>query len=135
MSWIDDVKTITQSDRQRDYGHPLQNFIRIAVFWSVQMGVYVSPVKVAEMMIGVKLAREVNTSKEDNWIDTMGYATCVDRMSERLREMGVADDYNALENPALDIDMETVPPKFREMGEKLGVMFALMAYSDWLDKN
>jgi hypothetical protein len=38
----------------------------------------ITPRQVALMMIGVKLAREVNTPKRDNLLDIAGYVKCID---------------------------------------------------------
>jgi hypothetical protein len=65
-------------NRQRDYGEPADNLRRIAEIWSVQLGrklcAEITPRDVAMMMIGLKLAREVNTPKRDNCVDIAGYA-------------------------------------------------------------
>lgn len=88
QNWLMKAAEITQSDRQRDYGHPLPNFLRIAIKQSVTLEKPVSPLHVVLMSIDLKTAREQNTHKDDNYIDMMGYAATVERMDVRLKEMG-----------------------------------------------
>jgi hypothetical protein len=80
---------IAGTDRSRDYGHPLPNHQRIADMWSVQAesvlkpGVKFTPELVALMMIGLKLARLVNSPDHyDSMLDVCGYAKCWDMIRE-----------------------------------------------------
>ena len=72
---------VVSSERRRDYDDPLPNHERIAQIWNVQiepkLSRDLSARDVALMMIGLKLAREAFTPKEDNIIDVIGYAQCV----------------------------------------------------------
>ena len=82
QSVLAEADAVAGQDRSRDYGHPLVNHERIAAIWSVQLGCKlespIEPREVALMMIGLKLAREVNTPKRDNLVDIAGYVKCVD---------------------------------------------------------
>lgn len=70
------------AERARDYGHPLVNHQRIADIWNIQIkenlktNTPLSAYQIALMMIGLKLAREINTPKRDNLVDIAGYAEC-----------------------------------------------------------
>lgn len=79
---LQEADAIAGQDRSRDYGHPRDNHQRIADIWNVQLGKKLSePItarEVALCMIGLKLAREVNSTKRDNLIDAAGYVKCVD---------------------------------------------------------
>ena len=81
-SILAEADNIAGEDRSRDYGHPLVNHQRIAGIWNIQLaGILTAPItprQVALMMIGVKLAREVNTPKRDNLLDIAGYVKCID---------------------------------------------------------
>lgn len=94
MSWLNTVKDITTGDRRRDYGHPLLNFLRIALFFNTHLfsklrtGCFITPLDVAGLMVELKLAREINTHKEDNWVDIIGYTACVEMMDELMKELG-----------------------------------------------
>lgn len=79
---LKEADAIAGQSRSRDYGHPRENHQRIAAIWSVQLGPILKrpllPRQVALMMIGLKLAREVNTAKRDNLVDIAGYVKCLD---------------------------------------------------------
>jgi hypothetical protein len=87
LKWLDEVKRITSGDRRLDYGRPLVNFLRIAIRWSLYLGRVVTPLDVAVMMIEMKLARNQNEYKDDNFIDIMGYAACIESMDEDLLKL------------------------------------------------
>lgn len=85
-SILEEAMRVAGESRQRDYGHPLENHKRIAAIWNVQLGKKLSapiePREVALMMIGLKLAREVNTPKRDNAVDIVGYVRCLDLIDQ-----------------------------------------------------
>lgn len=74
---------IAGQGRSRDYGHPKANHDRIATMWNAWFHIKgfdsrVTAADVAWMMILLKIAREVNTPKDDNRIDAAGYIKCID---------------------------------------------------------
>jgi hypothetical protein len=79
---LDEAKRITATDRNSAYGEPEDNFQRIANYWSLWLegrlkdGEKITPGDTAAMMIFVKMAREMNASKEDNKVDGAGYFAC-----------------------------------------------------------
>lgn len=81
-----EANNLAGESRSRDYGHPLPNHERIAAIWNVQLGQKlkepITPREVALLMIGLKLAREINTAKRDNLIDMAGYVKCIDMIDE-----------------------------------------------------
>lgn len=83
-SILGEADAIAGQHRSRDYGHPLINHQRIADIWNVQIAEKLSlpltPRDVALLMIGLKLAREVNTPKRDNLVDICGYVKCLEMM-------------------------------------------------------
>lgn len=89
-SILQEADEIAGKDRSRDYGHPYENHRRIADIWNVQLGpklkTPISPREVALMMIGLKLAREVNTQKRDNLVDCAGYVKMVDMIDEVIAQ-------------------------------------------------
>lgn len=87
-SWLKQAEKMTTEDRRKHYGHPLPNFIRIALGWIVIFDVVLTPLQVAQGMITLKMARDVNMYKEDDWIDTIGYSNTVQMMDERMKNMG-----------------------------------------------
>lgn len=79
-------------DRQRDYGSPLINHLRIAVRWNILMMAQltrpITPDQVALAMVDLKLARQQQTHKRDNFIDMAGYINCIDSMNQDMVELG-----------------------------------------------
>lgn len=92
MSILSEADEIAGESRSRDYGHPLINHQRIADIWTVQLGAILNrpllPREVALMMIGLKLAREVNSPKRDNLVDIAGYVKCIDMIDDAVAKGG-----------------------------------------------
>ena len=69
-----EVGELLSGGRQKDYGAPLDSHKRIAAIWSAQLGITVTPRKVAMMMAGLKLARLAESpDHDDSWRDALGY--------------------------------------------------------------
>ena len=98
MTWLEQVEELTHSDRQRDYGVPLKNFARIAARWSVYLNLVITPLDVAIMMVDLKIARQQQTYKEDNFLDIMGYISCIDDMNRHMIALGYGDGIRAFEH-------------------------------------
>lgn len=85
---LQEADQIAGEDRSRDYGHPYENHRRIAEIWSTQLELILKrpilPREVALMMIGLKLAREIQTPTKDNKIDIAGYVKCLDMIDEAI---------------------------------------------------
>jgi hypothetical protein len=71
----------TIKDREGSYGKPEQNFERIAAIWNVVLAGKlgkeheINAADVAMMMIGIKLARLIETpDHQDSAVDAAGYA-------------------------------------------------------------
>jgi nucleoside 2-deoxyribosyltransferase len=79
-SVLDTAKRITEGGRQRDYGHPADDFERTAQMWTAILceklakGTSVTAEDVPLCMIAVKLARQAHRHKRDNLVDIAGYA-------------------------------------------------------------
>jgi hypothetical protein len=69
---------LINSERNKQYGNPHENFSRISKLWSVVLGIDVSEEDVAMCMVAVKMARYASKSgyQPDTWIDIAGYAGC-----------------------------------------------------------
>lgn len=79
---------IAGENRARDYGHPRDNFRRIADLWDAYLRnrrdpeMPVEPEDVAAMMILMKIARQQGTPKADNLVDIAGYVKCWDMLGD-----------------------------------------------------
>ncbi len=71
---LKEADRIVGGDRAAAYGHPREDFARTAQIWSAVLGFNVPVEKVALCMIGVKMSRQCNAAKRDNWVDMAGYA-------------------------------------------------------------
>lgn len=90
-SWLDQAKEMTTVDRRKHYGHPLPNFLRIAIGWIVVFDKVLTPLQVAQGMVTLKMARDANMYKDDDWVDTIGYSNTVQMMDDRMKEMGYSE--------------------------------------------
>jgi hypothetical protein len=86
-SILAEADAVAGENRSRDYGHPLANHRRIADIWNVQLEKKLSapltPKDVAVLMIGLKLARLVNSpNHHDSFVDICGYVKCWDMMDQ-----------------------------------------------------
>lgn len=106
-TWLETAQSITTGERRRDYGHPLYNFLRIAIKWNANYahrllpGQIITPLDVARDAIDMKTARDAFTYKDDNYIDTIGYSACVDAMDREMKERGYQDGIRAFERLTL----------------------------------
>jgi len=68
------AKGLVANERQTDYGHPKDNAQRVALIWSAVLGAEVLPSEVGLCLIGLKLARLIETpNHDDSMVDLIGY--------------------------------------------------------------
>jgi len=84
---LDEAKRLISLDRQNSYGHPLDDFSKIASLWQVVLGLdQITPEQVALAMVCVKISRELNKPGRDNVVDGAGYWATIDMIrTERDR--------------------------------------------------
>lgn len=75
---------LINGDRKEDYGDAFDNHQRIADFWNCYLDhqTTITPSDVANMMILMKIARLMHTSKDDSYVDICGYAALGSEMSK-----------------------------------------------------
>ena len=78
--------------RGRDYGDPRPNHERIAAIWTVILGRKIEPHEVVLCMLGVKVARLVETpDHRDSMVDLCGYSDCLDIITGASHATGQAN--------------------------------------------
>lgn len=71
---LERANELIHNDRNKDYGHPLDDFTRTGKIWSAILGVPVSAEQVALCMVGVKMSRLCNSpDHKDSIADGAGY--------------------------------------------------------------
>ena len=70
--FLTEAKAIIQ-DRGIDYGHPTDNMSRTASLWSAYLEMPITDYQVAMCLALVKVARSMESSKVDNYIDGSAY--------------------------------------------------------------
>ena len=70
--YLTEARAIIQ-DRGLDYGHPTDNMSRTASLWAAYLEVPIEPYQVAMCLALVKIARSMETSKVDNYVDGAAY--------------------------------------------------------------
>jgi len=79
---LDKAAEITSGARREAYGHPKDNFKRIADLWGAYLGYNITPEDTAMLMILLKVARHHHMPKEDNLVDIAGYARTAELLSD-----------------------------------------------------
>mgnify|MGYP000195884175 CR=1 FL=1 len=83
---LDACKAVLNS-RGQHYGNILENHKRIAEIWSIILGFKVTEEQVLLMMIGLKVARLIQTpDHQDSIIDTAGYAAALSELIEEKKK-------------------------------------------------
>jgi hypothetical protein len=79
----------TIEDRGLDYGHPSDNMQRTARLLSAYLEMPINDYQVAGIMVLVKLARTMESSKVDTYIDLCGYAAIMGQTHGQENELYV----------------------------------------------
>lgn len=87
-SILDDARYLTSCERQVDYGHPRDDFTRVAAMWNgilaakLRDGAAITAMDVPLCLIAVKLARQTHRHRRDNLVDIAGYARTAAMVAE-----------------------------------------------------
>jgi hypothetical protein len=86
-SILEEAQRLIHGPRNKNYGHPRENFSEIAALFSGYLGREITDIDVANLMILVKIARVKGTGyHRDSFTDIAGYAGCVERIYEEDAE-------------------------------------------------
>lgn len=90
-SIFEEAQKLVLGDRQWAYDHPLDNCTRIGQIWGtiLELDKPIEPEKVALMMVGVKMARQIHRHNRDNLVDICGYTECIDMIQKEREQRGV----------------------------------------------
>ena len=90
---IDDAKDLTLGERQKNYGHPIEDFGRVVgminSLFAHKMNEPFEPKDWPLIMQCVKMSREINESKRDNRVDGAGYWNTLQLIHDRAETSGV----------------------------------------------
>lgn len=86
--FLNEAKAIIE-DRGFDYGHPSDNMQRTARLWSAYLEMPIADYQVAACMALVKLARSMETSKVDTFIDMAAYCAISGQLATEENELYV----------------------------------------------
>ena len=78
MSILHEADQLINGPRQHAYGHPVDNFGRIAAIWTVLLETPITAEQVGLCMAALKLARQVHQPSRDNLVDACGYLGAVE---------------------------------------------------------
>tara|TARA_A100000172_G_C3022940_1_gene103745 strand:+ start:155 stop:418 length:264 start_codon:yes stop_codon:yes gene_type:complete len=81
-TYLKKAAELINGQRQEDYGSALENHQRIANLWSIYTGKSFTPVDAAMMMLLVKVARTMESPKDDSFVDICGYAALAGEMAD-----------------------------------------------------
>ena len=110
---LDEAKEVINGERQDQYGNPEDSFKGIAGRWGRYLGLEITPVQVAHMMVEFKLERECHNPKRDNLRDAAGY---LEIKADLLKELEPRFAYK----PAIDpVDFENSFNKLKDLESKI----------------
>ncbi|EFV12902.1 DUF6378 domain-containing protein [Segniliparus rugosus] len=85
MNALEEAESLVNGDRLEEWGDPRESFSRIAELWSAYLGVEVSSVDVAQLMILLKVSRGRKKFSRDSIVDIIGYAALAEKINEDAR--------------------------------------------------
>ena len=86
--YLNEAKAIIE-DRGMDYGHPSDNMQRTASLWSAYLEMPITDDQVAMCLALVKVARSMESSKVDNFIDGAAYFAICGMLATEENELYV----------------------------------------------
>jgi len=83
---LEEANKITSTDRQNDYGSPLDNFTHAANIFNSITGECMDAEKMAWALFAIKVSREQHKHKRDNMTDIAGYTWVLNEIIEEKQE-------------------------------------------------
>lgn len=88
-SILEEAQRLIHGDRNKNYGHPRDNFREISKLFAGYLDREVSELDVANLMILMKVARAKDAGwHRDSYTDIAGYAGCAERLQEPVEDTG-----------------------------------------------
>ena len=81
-SILEEAGKLVDGDRQNTYGHPKDNYRKLAQVWSVVLDRKTTPEEVILCHLLIKIVREAYAPKRDNLVDIAGYARVMEMLGE-----------------------------------------------------
>lgn len=85
---LQEAERLTNTDRQATYGTPYLNHLRIAQLWSAYLEQEITPEQVAMCQVLVKVARSMESFKEDNFVDGAAYFAIACELADIAQRQG-----------------------------------------------
>lgn len=87
MNILQEANQLTSEDRMSDYGHPRDNFKKIANLWQSFIRNKGAEIEISEQDVALlfslaKIARQQDNNKRDNLTDIAGYARTIEMLNE-----------------------------------------------------
>lgn len=83
---LDRAKAIVNSDRQSEYGDPVENKVRQALIASATLGRSINPEEIVLIDLAQKQVRAGRGDKPDTTIDLAGYAEILQRTRDAMKD-------------------------------------------------
>jgi hypothetical protein len=108
-----EAQALVHGDRQKAYGHPIDDFSRTAAMWEAILGFPVTAEQVGLCMCAVKISRQCNLPKRDNLVDLAGYAETVNMVLEEQaqREKAAEALFGEVGKAGIDVEEWSWPDR------------------------
>jgi hypothetical protein len=97
-SILTEAARLTRADRNKTYGHPLDDYMRTAALWTAYLGTHIDYQQAMVCMMLVKISRLAHSPEHrDSIVDVAGYADCLARAidEDHDRAAELEEDINA----------------------------------------